>query len=622
MTKTAELIRLITVLILAMILAGTVGYFIPRMAQLTAGEKVVWGVLAEKQPAENSFGEQAVLQRQYAEALQKEIVSLIERTTGAGTVYATVQVDLNLTRETVHQKDVIPSGDSFEGSALASGEKESVVFQNEALSDLSVTKSWIQSTSGIVQRLSVSVLIDGQMVQEQDGSVLYQPRTRAEMENYTTLIKAIVGFEEERGDTLEVLNLPFSEDARTFLGIKPIAWAQGFGLFLLLGVIVWLCAGFIIPMMRQLISGPVAKPVEIKRAERSLLEKAILVCRQNPERAIRVLKNWIRYPLYKGRGYSPIQQAAILILTLGDGVARDLFRRMDEADVRSLGQAISSLGSVRVEDVQKCLDKFIHDVSSPISVTGTNEQVRRVFDRTMPKETSDQLYSEIRLSSGGQTVWSRLNELDIGILVPFLAEQKPETAALILFHLSDDVSARALGLLDRDFATRLMIHLTHLKHVRSDVRQKLEREIAVRVCELIQQSGSKTGVEKATAILKAMNKQDKTDLISAVSKKEPEVAKKVGSWMMQFDDLAHLSDDQIKILLKYIDRQVAVLALHQAPMAVRDAFVRNMPSSVWMSLNRDMKELTPYQLRGKAAARKAILITARELIGLKKMKPI
>ncbi len=618
MSKTAELIRLITVLILAIIIAGAAGYFVPRIGQFLEGESVVFNILPDPSASENSFGEQAALQRRFAAALQKDIVSLIEKTTGPGTVYATVQADLNLTRETVHQKDVIPSEDSFEGSALASEGRTDIVFQDVGMSDFSVTKSWIQSTAGVVQRLSVSVLIDGQMVRDQDGSILYQPRTRAEMENYTALIKAVVGFEAERGDTLEVLNLPFSEEARAILGIRPAVWAQGICLLLLLGIVIWLSFYFIVPMMRRLAGIEPVRAAEASRLGRSSLERVIFICRQTPERAVRVLKNWIHQPSKKERGYSAIQQAAILILTVGDDVTRDLFRRMDEKDIRLLGQAMGTLGGVRAEDVQVCLERFAHNVSAPGRVTGTSEQVRQVFERTMPKETGDRLYSEIRLAAGGQTVWSRLNMLDTGLLVSFLSEQKPETTALILYHLSDTVSARVLGLLPKALATRVMIHLTHLRHIRSDVRQKLERDIAVRVCELIQQAQSRTGAEKASAILRAMDGQDKAGLMASVSAEEPAVADEMAVWMMRFEDLAKWPDSRIRLLLKHIDRQVALVALHEAPMAVRDVFVRNMPASVWMSLNREMGRLTPEQLRGKTAARETILKTARELMALKK----
>ena len=106
--------------------------------------------------------------------------------------------------------------------------------------------------------------------------------------------------------------------------------------------------------------------------------------------------------------------------------------------------------------------------------------------------------------------------------------------------------------------------------------------------------------------------------MASVSAEEPAVADEMAVWMMRFEDFAKWPDSRIRLLLKHIDRQVAVVALHEAPMAVRDAFVRNMPASVWMSLNREMGRLTPEQLRGKTAARETILKTARELVALKK----
>jgi len=62
---------------------------------------------------------------------------------------------------------------------------------------------------GRIKRLSVAVLIDGTYKKE-EGQERYIPRTEEEMEDLKRVVEKAVGFNEERGDQIEVVNIPFN----------------------------------------------------------------------------------------------------------------------------------------------------------------------------------------------------------------------------------------------------------------------------------------------------------------------------------------------------------------------------------------------------------------------------
>ena len=68
---------------------------------------------------------------------------------------------------------------------------------------------------GALQRLSVAVLVDGQYTTpetaegEPPAQPQYQPRTDEELQQIAEIVKRAVGFDEDRGDLIEVQNLPF-----------------------------------------------------------------------------------------------------------------------------------------------------------------------------------------------------------------------------------------------------------------------------------------------------------------------------------------------------------------------------------------------------------------------------
>ncbi len=65
--------------------------------------------------------------------------------------------------------------------------------------------------SGIVNRLSVAVLVDGSRTFGPDGNLTYQPRSEAEMELLATLVRSAIGFSADRGDSVEVINMEFAD---------------------------------------------------------------------------------------------------------------------------------------------------------------------------------------------------------------------------------------------------------------------------------------------------------------------------------------------------------------------------------------------------------------------------
>jgi flagellar M-ring protein FliF len=63
--------------------------------------------------------------------------------------------------------------------------------------------------AGEVRRLSVAVVVDGVYAAKPDGTKTYAPRSAEEMKQLTALVRSAIGYNEKRGDTVEVANLRF-----------------------------------------------------------------------------------------------------------------------------------------------------------------------------------------------------------------------------------------------------------------------------------------------------------------------------------------------------------------------------------------------------------------------------
>ncbi|HEV2557429.1 MAG TPA: flagellar basal-body MS-ring/collar protein FliF [Microvirga sp.] len=64
---------------------------------------------------------------------------------------------------------------------------------------------------GRMKRLSVAVLVDGVYGRGANGDVTYQPRPQEELDRITALVRTAIGFDRNRGDQIEVVNLRFAD---------------------------------------------------------------------------------------------------------------------------------------------------------------------------------------------------------------------------------------------------------------------------------------------------------------------------------------------------------------------------------------------------------------------------
>src|SRR6202012_5712475 len=127
-----------------------------------------------------------------------------------------------------------------------------------------VTKTEV-TEAGRVNRISVAVLVDGSYVKNDKGEMVYQDRSKEQLDRIATLVRSAIGFDQKRGDQVEVVNLRFAEASQ----IEPIAGPPGFlemlqftkddimyvielGVMMLLGLVVLFMVGR--PLVKKILA--------------------------------------------------------------------------------------------------------------------------------------------------------------------------------------------------------------------------------------------------------------------------------------------------------------------------------------------------------------------------------
>jgi flagellar M-ring protein FliF len=77
--------------------------------------------------------------------------------------------------------------------------------------EISKTTKTQVTEGGRVKRISVAVVVDGSYSKDDKGNIVYKPRSKEEIDQIAALVRSAIGFDQKRGDQVEVANLRFAE---------------------------------------------------------------------------------------------------------------------------------------------------------------------------------------------------------------------------------------------------------------------------------------------------------------------------------------------------------------------------------------------------------------------------
>lgn len=201
------------------------------------------------------------LQRAYEDRLSNMIEELVGRTLGADKVRAEVTAEMDFDRITSTAEIYDPDGQVIrstqnveEANSDSDGGGQSPVSVGQNLPSVNAESQGagaqnVSSSSrveevvnyeisktikshvrekGVVRRLSVAVLVDGAYEKGADGESIYIPRADAEIAQLTGLVRSAIGYDEARGDQVDVVNMRFAPVDLPAPFDKEVSWLDEF----------------------------------------------------------------------------------------------------------------------------------------------------------------------------------------------------------------------------------------------------------------------------------------------------------------------------------------------------------------------------------------------------------
>ncbi len=309
-----------------------------------------------------------------------------------------------------------------------------------------------------------------------------------------------------------------------------------------------------------------------------------------------------------------LNDAAILLMSLGEEEAAEVFKHLSPKEVQKLGETIARMKSVSREKVDSVINRFSNDAAAQsLLVSDTSNYVRAVLKRALGDDKAALLIDRI-LQGGDVSGIESLKWMDPLSVAELLRNEHPQIVAAILVHLDPEQSAAVLMQLSDRQRGEVLLRVATLEGIQPTALKDLN-EVLFKVLaggDKIRKS-SLGGVKAAAEIINLLGSNMDSVVLESIRGYDPDLAQKIMDKMFVFDDVAKLDDRAIQTVLKEVASETLIVALKGAVPELREKFLANMSSRAAEAMREDLESRGPMRLSEVEAQQKEILKTVRRL---------
>ncbi len=309
------------------------------------------------------------------------------------------------------------------------------------------------------------------------------------------------------------------------------------------------------------------------------------------------------------------QKAAVLMVTLGDETAANIFKYLEEDEIQTISREIAITKHVQPEIAEEVMEEFhtMTQARSYISQGGI-EYAKKLLIKSVGPEVArkiiDRLVKALE-SSAGFTSLERANPQQLS---KFIQNEHPQTIALILAHLNASQAAELISSLPEALRSDVALRMASLQEISPEV----VRRISLILEQKLEALGSFAteaygGVRAVAELFNRMDRNTGRAVLEKIETENPQLAASIRDLMFVFDDILLIDDNGITEILKRADKKTLTIALKGTSEELQNQFFRNMSSRAVELMKEEMEFMGPVKLKDVEKSQHEVVEIVRQL---------
>ncbi len=316
----------------------------------------------------------------------------------------------------------------------------------------------------------------------------------------------------------------------------------------------------------------------------------------------------------KSKPMPKIDQAAILLMSLGESEAAAILKNLGPKEVQAIGTSMSQLQDIKQEQVEAAVSNFLADSGGQTGLgMDSDNYIRKVMVKALGEDKANSLVDRILLggqSSGLET----LKWMDARTVADIIRSEHPQIQAIMMSYLEADQAAAILSFLSENDRLEIVQRVANMDTVHPAALQELNDTLEKQFAGHAKSQARTMGGQKAVAdILNHLDTKQETQVLDSLNEIDEDMTASIRDLMFVFENLLSIDDRGIQALLRESNSDSLIIALKGASDELRGKIFGNMSKRAAELLADDLEAKGPVKLSEVEAAQREMLTVARRL---------
>jgi len=309
---------------------------------------------------------------------------------------------------------------------------------------------------------------------------------------------------------------------------------------------------------------------------------------------------------------SPLEQAAIVLLSMGEEPAAAVLRCLSRDELLEVTQVMSRISGIKVEAVKQSLQRFFDEYRQQSGVHGASRSyLKRSLDLALGSDIADSVLNSIY----GDAIRPKLARLQWASpkwLAERISQEHVRMQTVFLAFLPPALAGQVIGALPAGTRDLVLVNLARLNEVDHELLVELDELVERCLASLGLQSTSVAGVRQVAEILNRLP-DNRAKMVEVLRSHDAEVVAEIERSMYDFFILSRQTEATLLRIMEDVPVEQWAVALKGAEPAVRDAIIRAMPRRQAQSFEETMRRSGPLSRSRVEQARNDIMAQVKAL---------
>ncbi len=310
-----------------------------------------------------------------------------------------------------------------------------------------------------------------------------------------------------------------------------------------------------------------------------------------------------------------IKKAAILLISLGPEISSQILKMLPDEMIQKVTYEIANIEYVEPQEREQVIADFMDMASArEYILDGGLDYARNLLNKALGSVRAKEIIEVLTQIQQREKPFAILRKADTHQLANMLANEHPQTIALIMCYIQPDKAANVLALFPHELQTEVAERIGVINRTSPAVIKKIEAIVQNKFSNIIESDSENIGgVKTLVEILNSVDRTTEKNIISDLEKTQPELAEVIKANLFVFEDIVTLDKSSIQRVLREVDNEQLVLALKGASEEVSTVVYANLSKRAADTVREDIEFMGPVRLSTVEEAQHKVVGVIRRL---------